>query len=137
MKTKLVLGIVIAMLAVIAGIYYFSSSASGTNAPLNPKVIATTPTDTQNSGAQSTVSLADLATHNSLGNCWVGYKGKAYDISSFLPNHPGKPQMILPYCGTAKEFEAAFTKKHGTKKVALLMKVGAFMGLVQDKGTVA
>jgi cytochrome b involved in lipid metabolism len=37
-----------------------------------------------------TVSDAELATHSIKTDCWIGYEGKVYDITSFLPRQPGK-----------------------------------------------
>ena len=80
------------------------------------------------------VTLAELNTHSKMEDCWISYKGKVYDITNWLPKHPGTAQAILPYCGTAQEFEDAFTEKHGTSKAGLLMKVGTFMGDFENKG---
>ena len=84
--------------------------------------------DTNFAGSSISVTLSELAQHNSMESCWVGYQNKVYDVTSYLPKHPGTAQRILSNCGTAKEFEQAFTKKHGTSKVELLMKVGVFIG---------
>ena len=70
----------------------------------------------------------ELFKHNSMQDCWISYDGKVYDITSFLPNHPGTPQKILPYCGTSDEFQKAFTKQHGTSKIKTLITVGVLMG---------
>ncbi|OIO66450.1 hypothetical protein AUJ68_00830 [Candidatus Woesearchaeota archaeon CG1_02_57_44] len=74
------------------------------------------------------VTMAELATHNSQEDCWVGFEGKAYDITAFLPNHPGSAEAIAPYCGTEKEFTAAFTGKHGMGKIDVLMQEGIYQG---------
>lgn len=66
------------------------------------------------------VSMAQLAAHNTEADCWVGYDGKAYDITSFIPNHKNYRQLIVPLCGTADEFKAAFEGKHGMSKVDVL-----------------
>ena len=87
-----------------------------------------------NSGNSTGVTESVLADHNSETDCWVAYQGKVYDITSWLQKHPGGVNAILPYCGTSSQFEEAFTKKHGTTKVALLMKVGIFMGDLKYKG---
>ncbi len=83
-----------------------------------------------------TIIKDELSLHASISDCWVAYKGRVYDITKFLPKHPGTAQAILPFCGNANEFEAAFTKKHGTAKANLLMKVGVFMGDFSVKGGV-
>lgn len=89
-----------------------------------------------NSADVKTVLTTDLATHNTMQSCWVAYDGKVYDITAFLPKHKGSAEAIIPYCGTASEFEAAFVNQHGTRKVSLLMKVGVFIGDFETKGVV-
>jgi cytochrome b involved in lipid metabolism len=70
--------------------------------------------------AALTVTAAELAMHNSESDCWVSYDGEVYDITAFLPIHPGGVARIAPYCGTSKEFQQAFTNQHGTSKVSRL-----------------
>lgn len=41
----------------------------------------------------------DIAKHNSAESCWVIVHGKAYDVTEFLPEHPGGPKIILKYAG--------------------------------------
>lgn len=83
----------------------------------------------------SKISLTDLSEHNTNEDCWIAYGGKVYDLTSWLPQHPGTSEAISPYCGTAKEFQTAFEKKHGTSKVKLLIQVGTFMGDLQIVGS--
>lgn len=45
------------------------------------------------------LSGADVAKHNSRDSCWVIIHGKAYDVTEFLPEHPGGPKIILKYAG--------------------------------------
>ena len=80
------------------------------------------------------VSLLEIQQHNHLGDCWVGFEGKAYDISDFLPKHKGTANAILPYCGTIEEFEEAFAKKHGKSKVSLFMKISLYIGDIVQSG---
>ena len=85
------------------------------------------------SGTQTgTVSRAELATHNTQSNCWVAYKGVVYDVTDWLPRHPGSAGAIAPYCGTAEEFAAAFNKQHGTKQEGRLEKEGVNEGQLGD-----
>lgn len=50
-------------------------------------------------GADSTpqrqISRAELEAHRSAASCWVAFKGRVYDVTSFLPDHPGGPDFIL------------------------------------------
>lgn len=79
----------------------------------------------------SGISLTELASHDSREDCWIGYKGKVYDVTSYVPKHPGGAQQIIPLCGTASEFEKAFSRQHGTSKVNILEREGIFKGELQ------
>lgn len=74
------------------------------------------------------VSATELIKHNSKNNCWAAYKGKVYDITSWLPDHPGSADAIVPYCGTSKGFETAFAKQYGISQVEKLMQEGTYKG---------
>ncbi|EED14292.1 mitochondrial cytochrome b2, putative [Talaromyces stipitatus ATCC 10500] len=49
----------------------------------------------------------DVAQHNNKNSCWVIVHGKAYDVTEFLPEHPGGQKIILKYAGkdATEEFE--------------------------------
>lgn len=55
----------------------------------------------------SSLKGADVAKHNSRESCWVIVHGKAYDVTDFLPEHPGGPKIILKYAGkdATEEYE--------------------------------
>lgn len=40
---------------------------------------------------------AEVAEHNTQQSCWVIVHGKAYDVTEFLPEHPGGMKIILKY----------------------------------------
>lgn len=135
MKLKPVLGVLIFLLVI--GLTFFvrinQELYSGENTTLPPTVSPTTPpsitppTDTTPSNP-NLISQAVLGQHASRNDCWIAYDGKVYDITSYLPRHPGGTNRILTYCGSATEFENAFTRQHGTSKVGILMNVGTFIG---------
>ncbi len=97
---------------------------------------AGTPAPTTVSGATGAVPAAqpgvitrtELAKHNTQPDCWIGYKGTVYDITNWLPRHPGSAGAIAPYCGTADEFASAFNKQHGTSREVRLEKEGVKEG---------
>lgn len=74
------------------------------------------------------VSRAELAKHNTQADCWISYKGTVYDITNWLPRHPGSADAIAPFCGTAEEFAAAFNGQHGTSKDKRLEREGVKEG---------
>lgn len=41
----------------------------------------------------------EVSKHNSRDDCWVIVHGEAYDVTEFLPEHPGGPAIILKYAG--------------------------------------
>jgi L-lactate dehydrogenase (cytochrome) len=49
----------------------------------------------------------DIAKHNDKSSCWVIIHGKAYDVTEFLPEHPGGSRIILKYAGkdATEEFD--------------------------------
>jgi L-lactate dehydrogenase (cytochrome) len=53
------------------------------------------------------LSGSDVAKHDSAKSCWVIIHGKAYDVTEFLPEHPGGQRIILKYAGkdATEEFE--------------------------------
>ncbi|KAL2112895.1 hypothetical protein VUR80DRAFT_6174 [Thermomyces stellatus] len=50
---------------------------------------------------------AEVAAHNNRDSCWVIIHGKAYDVTDFLPEHPGGMKIILRYAGkdATEEFD--------------------------------
>lgn len=80
---------------------------------------------------QAAIPLSELLGHNTDEDCWVIYKTKIYDLTSWLARHPGGIKTILPYCGT-QNFEEAFTRMHGTSKSEMFMKVAIYMGDLEE-----
>lgn len=39
----------------------------------------------------------EVAKHSTQEDCWVVVHGKAYDVTEFLPEHPGGMKIILKY----------------------------------------
>lgn len=56
-------------------------------------------------------SWAEIRKHSSEKSCWIVIKGKVYDITEYLPEHPGGPQWITDWAG--KDATDAFTLKGG------------------------
>lgn len=54
-------------------------------------------------------SKADLAGHATPENCWMAIRGAVYDLSAYLPEHPSRPELVLPWCG--KEATEAYNTK--------------------------
>jgi cytochrome b involved in lipid metabolism len=54
-----------------------------------------------NSSSPGNVSLTieEIAKHNSTSDCWSIINNKVYDLTSYLRAHPGGVYTISPYCG--------------------------------------
>ena len=52
-------------------------------------------------------SLEEVAKHNTDSDCWVAIGGDVYDVTKFMPNHPGGKNAILLYAGkdATEEFD--------------------------------
>ncbi|PUU78544.1 FMN-dependent dehydrogenase-domain-containing protein [Tuber borchii] len=44
-------------------------------------------------------TLKDVAAHSGPKDCWIIIKGTVYDVTEFLPQHPGGAEIILSYAG--------------------------------------
>lgn len=55
-------------------------------------------------------SYEEVAQHNTKDDCWVIIHGKVYDVTEFLPEHPGGPSIIIKYAG--KDATKAFDPIH-------------------------
>lgn len=61
---------------------------------------------------QTVYTAEEVAEHASTDDLWVVLDGKVYDITSWLPQHPGGAAVLLRYPGL--EFEERFLRKHGS-----------------------
>lgn len=59
--------------------------------------------------AQKGYLLAEVARHASGDDCWMAINGNVYDLTAYLPEHPSRPSIILPWCG--KEASEAYRTK--------------------------
>lgn len=57
-------------------------------------------------------SLAEVAAHAAPEDCWMAIDGQVYDVSAYLPEHPSRPAIIVPWCGREAS-EAYRTKGKG------------------------
>lgn len=69
-----------------------------------------------------TISNAELAQHNSEGDCWMAINGAVYDVSGFLSDHPGGKAILLSNSG--RDATVAFRGIHSD---SLLEKLGTPM----------
>jgi cytochrome b involved in lipid metabolism len=57
------------------------------------------------------ITMATMATHNNESSCWSLIEGKVYDLTTYVPKHPGGKSEILSICG--KDGSSLFNGQHG------------------------
>ena len=64
-------------------------------------------------------TLEEIAKHNSESDCWVIIDGSVYELTDFLPDHPGGKKAILTFAGrdATEEFDMLHDRKVLTKYV--------------------
>ena len=72
-----------------------------------PAPVVTTPTT-------KAYTLAEISTHNSKASCWTAIYEKAYDITTYIPRHPGGESQIMKVCG--KDGTYLFVDQHDSDK---------------------
>lgn len=102
-------------------------TASPTTKPQSntPATQPTAPSTQPN--ASVALSIQEIAKHNIAQDCWMIVNNNVYNVTSYLPRHPGGTSAILRYCG--KDGGAAFEGlPHSTNAHQLL--ASFFVGAV-------
>ena len=75
---------------------------------------------TRSSGtANRKISLQELSEHSSEYDCWTAYKGKVYNITQYLPYHPGGKKILIQ--GAGKDSTDLFDKYHKWVNIASIL----------------
>ncbi len=95
----------------VGGLVYLQTSAARHAAWQNTDGTASD-TGSGSQGQQSqTITAAQIVGHNGRASCWSSINGNVYDLTSWIPQHPGGEQAILQLCGT--DGSAKFNGQHG------------------------
>ncbi|TRZ54509.1 MAG: cytochrome b5 domain-containing protein [Streptomycetaceae bacterium] len=79
-----------------------------------PSSSGVTPTPTSAQTGVKTISRSEVASHNKESDCWTYVDSKVYDLTSWLPQHPGGAAIMLSMCGG--DGAAAFRDHHKTEQ---------------------
>lgn len=104
-KYAWIIGIVI---VIILGVIIYSNASKNNSYDTTDVGTATTTQDNDN--AATPFTLADVQIHNSKTSCYSAINGSVYDLTSWIPKHPGGADKILSICG--KDGSSAFTEQH-------------------------
>lgn len=65
-------------------------------------------------------SATEVASHSDKSSCWSIINGNVYDLTSWVPQHPGGEGAILSICGI--DGSGAFNNQHGGRsKIANIL----------------
>merc|ERR1712113_1160764 len=78
------------------------------------------------------VNASEIAQHASESDCWVIIGDDVYDVTKFLPDHPGGKKAIMLFAG--KDATEEFDMLHDRK---VIKKYGIDQGTVFNKGKLA
>lgn len=108
--TKIIIFLVTAFVIVI--IITFVSNKSGTTS--TSLTSSTTPTTTTSPVTDTDAyTLADIAKHSTKADCWTTINGAVYNLTPFIPSHPGGDRITV-VCG--KDGTAAFEAQHDSQR---------------------
>lgn len=71
---------------------------------------------------------AQVAEHNSRTSCWSIINGSVYDLTSWIPNHPGGERAILQLCGI--DGSEQYNGKHGNARRPAAILAGFKIGIL-------
>ena len=123
--------ILITLIVVVLGLFGFGvwyimkpSTTSSTN--------ITSPSDVTQTAQQPTViapnaavatktyTLADVSSHSTESDCWLVISNKVYNVTSFIPSHPGG-QEILKGCGKDATQMFSGEREHAENNASALL----------------
>lgn len=87
MNKSIIGAIIVVAVATIAGGLYFGSNRADKRDSLSSNT------------NQSSTSRAEVSKHATVQDCWTIIDNKVYDITEYIPRHPGGGE-ILRACGT-------------------------------------
>ena len=118
---SLILSILIGLgIVIIIGASVYKSRQNRAYTPL--------PETTTSSTTTGDMRMTQVTTHNSRTSCWSAINGSVYDLTSWIPNHPGGEQAILSICG--KDGSSTFNAKHGGQAKQLNILMGFKIGVL-------
>lgn len=115
MNNKLISIIIGVVLIVVIGILVYVNKKPSYVPANNTDTTQNTPNNSQTNTTPTTntgITLAEVALHNSRNSCWSAINGSVYDLTSWIPNHPGGEQAILSLCGI--DGGAGYSGQHGS-----------------------
>lgn len=91
-------GIIIVLVIIVAVVLVRNPNTAPIQVETQTSQTPDTTEATTTTALDKPYTLAKVALHNTATDCWTVVSGKVYDISEFVPNHPGG-EAIIQACG--------------------------------------
>jgi len=88
-----------AALGMLLALYLLGPDESAPPAATPPPLEELAPDGPQEPAAPR-FTLAEVARHDRLDDCWMAIEGSVYDLTDYIPRHPTRPEIMAPWCGT-------------------------------------
>lgn len=128
------MGVGLGLVVIVASLVLWQKSAVAPT-PINPVLTATSTTSGSTVSSvpaptgQRVISSAEIANHDSHTSCWSTINGYVYDLTSWIPKHPGGEEVILQLCGT--DGSTKFNGQHGGAQKQAMILSGFKIGSVK------
>ncbi|PVU96291.1 hypothetical protein BB560_005817 [Smittium megazygosporum] len=90
---------------------------------------------TKESPSKPEYSRNEVATHNSVDSLWVIFSNKVYDITSFVPDHPGGIEWLAKFGGQDISFVMGDEDLHAHTQNAYNMLFSCEIGVIKKEET--
>jgi cytochrome b involved in lipid metabolism len=97
--TKKVVLIALVLVVILVGIGIFLLKTMNNNKSSNSN-------NTQTVTKQ--ITLSEVAKHTTASDCWMVINGNVYDVTGYIPGHPGGDQILL---GCGKDATSMFNSR--------------------------
>jgi cytochrome b involved in lipid metabolism len=113
LASKKITVILVGVAVIVAGGFgiYLLTNDEQASAPATNQTPSSTATETpqgQNQTDSKTITVAEVQKHASKDDCWTIVENRVFDITSYVPRHPGGDE-ILQACG--KDGTSLFTQR--------------------------
>ena len=117
---KKIIWILIIIILLAVGYFYFLGNKnyiqSMNNSNVASQAVASDTEESTASGTKPFITMTEIATHNTKADCWTAIEGKVYNMTSFIPQHPGGDKILI-VCG--KDGTQAFVNQHNNGQMQL------------------
>lgn len=87
-----------------------TATSTASASPITQPSASASSSASASANRQQTYTLKQVRQHSAASSCWAAINGGVYDLTSWISQHPGGPERIIPLCGT--DASAAFNAQH-------------------------